>query len=220
MTDNWADAALRAAADGVAGPEGIEAAGAVTTVTRFKVLPDGGELVYGEHIVEVGDRGVPEHLLYRHSGDAHRPALEVAIEVVDGIPVITRVTVFADPEQGVHIKAKDIKIGTVDLDGSLVYWLSELTYRRAVAPFPDGRRPWYRYSQVPADERRAAMRTIAAARQPLRRRLTDELLAQVAEAHRVALPPKHETIATVFQTSPRSAQRWIAEARRRGLIDA
>jgi hypothetical protein len=219
MTDNWADKALRAAADEAESPPGIEAAGAAVTRTRFKILPDGGELVYGDTIAEVGDRGIPEHVLYRHSGDAHRPALEVAIDVVDGIPAITRVTVYADPEHGVHIKAKDIKVGTVDLDGQLSYWLTEVTYRRAVAPFPDGRQPWYRYSQVPADERRAAMRTIAAARQPLRRRMTDELLAQVAEMYLAAPPPKHEAIARAFPTSPRSAQRWIAEAKRRGLIN-
>lgn len=64
------------------------------------------------------------------------------------------------------------------------------------------------------------MRTIERARRQLRRRMTDELLMRVAEIHGAATPPKHEAIALAFDTSPRSAQRWIAEAKRRGLIDA
>src|SRR5262249_44078081 len=128
------------------------------TVMKFKVLPDGGQLVYGPNIVAVGDRGIPENVLYQHPGDKDRPALQVQIEVWDGIRVITEVQVSADRDRGVPIRAKDIKISAVDLDGCLAYWLSEVTHRRG--DMRDGRRPWWRYDQVPADERRAAVRTI------------------------------------------------------------
>jgi hypothetical protein len=185
---------------------------------KFKTLPDGGVLIYGPEMAEVGDRGIPTHVLYRHPGDKRRPALEVAIEVRDGIPIITAVRVDAEPDRGVHIRAKDIRIGMVALDSSLTYWLSELTYRRG-AERPDGRRPWWRYDQVPPDERKAAIRTIRRARGQLRRRMTDEMLARIAETYATATPPRHEAIAVVFDVSPRTAQRYIAHARQAGLIN-
>ncbi len=188
------------------------------TMTKFKTLPDGGVLIYGEEMAEVGDRGIPRHVLYRHPGDKRRPALEVAIEVRDGIPVITEVRVRADIDNGVQIRAKDIKIGVVALDNSLTQWLSELTYRRG-AERPDGSRPWWRYDQVPPDERKAAIRTIGRARGQLRRRMTDEMLTRIAETYRTAAPPRHEAIAVAFDVSDRTAQRYIAHARQAGLID-
>jgi hypothetical protein len=205
MSDDWvAEQAAKALKHG----------GINYTKTWYKILPDGGELVFGEELAEVGDRAIPTQVRYRHSGDKDRPALEVAIEVRDGIPVITEVQV-----RGAHIRAKDIRIAGVDLDGALAYWLSEVTFRRSPEVGPDGQRPWFRLSPVPADERKAAMYAIEHARRGLRRRMTDELLQQVAETYQAARPPKWAAIKLAFGTSERSAKRWIAEAKRRGFID-
>jgi hypothetical protein len=200
--------------------EAAEHGGGTAYVTNFKVLPDGGELIFtGNEIEEVGDRGIPKRVLYRHSGDKDRPGLEVAIEVQNGIPAITRVTVTADSERGVRIRTKDIRIADYDLEGRLAYWLSEVTHRRATEALPDGRRPWWRYSQVPAEERKDAIRNVEQARRGLRRGMTDELLMRVAEVYRAADPPRRKAIELAFDTSERSAARWIAEAKRRGFID-
>jgi hypothetical protein len=210
MTDDWFDEFVDKATDH---------GGGTAYVMHSKVLPDGGELVYGREIAEVGDRGIPKQVLYRHSGDKDRPALEVTIEVQKGIPAVTQVIVSADSERGVRIRTKDIRIADYDLEGRLAYWLSEVTFRRAPEALPDGRRPWWRYSQVPAEERKEAMRTIEHARRGLRRKMTDDLLMRVAEVHRAATPPRRKAVEVAFDTSERSAARWIAEAKRRGFLD-
>jgi hypothetical protein len=47
-----------------------------------RVLPDGGELVYDwARVVPVGDRGIPETVLYRHFGESNQPAYEIRLEV-------------------------------------------------------------------------------------------------------------------------------------------
>jgi hypothetical protein len=182
------------------------------SVTRFKTLPDGGRLVYSPNVVEVGDRGLPEYVAYQHPGSRTKPAMEVAIAVRDGIPAVTEVHVLADPDEGVHIRPTDIRVGAVELGSVLDSWLAELTYRRG----PTGR--WYRYDRLSPDERKSAQHTIRQARGKLRRRMTPDLLKQVAELYETAPPPKHEAIRLAFGVNPRTAQKYIERARAAGLL--
>lgn len=182
------------------------------SVTRFKTLPDGGRLVYSPNVVEVGDRGLPEYVTYQHPGSRTRPALEVAIAVRDGIPAVAEVRVIADPDEGVHIRPTDVRVGALELGAVLDGWLAELTYRRG----PTGR--WYRYDRLSPDERKSARHTIGQARGKLRRRMTPELLKQVAELYGTAAPPKHQAIALTFGVNPRTAQKYIERARAEGLL--
>jgi hypothetical protein len=179
------------------------------TVTKFKTLPDGGRLVYSREIEEVGDRGLPKYVRYEHPGDHRRPAMFVDIAMIDGVPMVTEVRVLADIEAGRPIRAKDIRVGAVELGDVLNRWLSELAYRRS----PTG---WWRYDRIPPDERRSAMTTIGSAR---RRKMTPDVLKEVAELYRTAPMPRHEAIAAAFDVDPRTAQRYIQKARQAGLID-
>ena len=183
------------------------------------VLPDGGELVYDgrERIVEVGDRGIPEAVTYRHSGNTTRPACEVRIEVWDGVPVVAEVNLAARREEGAFIRAKDIKLGpAINLDGLIAGWLAEVAYRPA--PARPGRRGWERGWPGSATDRQATMRTIERARRQTRRRLTKGQLRTVAETYKAANPPKHEAVALAFDVSDRTAQRYIEKAREAGLL--
>jgi hypothetical protein len=182
-----------------------------------RVLPDGGELVYDwARVVPVGDRGIPETVLYRHSGNSNQPAYEIRLEVWDGVPVIAEVKVTAKREQGVHIRAKDIKLAAVDLDSSIAYWLSEVAYQPE--PTRPGRRRWKKGYPVSAAERRDATRAVERARRETRRKMTNEHLRRVAETYKAASPAKHEAVARAFDVSPRTAQRYIEKARDAGLL--
>jgi hypothetical protein len=182
------------------------------SVTRFKTLPDGGRLVYSPDVVDVGDRGLPKYVAYQHPGSRTKPAMEVSIAVHDGIPIVTGVHVVADPDEGVHIRPTDIRVGAVELGSVLDSWLAELAYRRG----PTGR--WYRYNRLAPDERKSAQHTIRQARGKLRRRMTPDLLKQVAELYDIAPPPKHQAIALTFGVNPRTAQKYIERARAAGLL--
>jgi hypothetical protein len=184
--------------------------GTVRMVTQ-KVLPDGGQLIYSPTYAEVGDRGVPEQVIYRRQADKHLPALMVVMEIWDGVPEVVDVRISADRDRRIPLRAKDIRIGTLDLATAVNYWLAEVAVRRD----PD-RGVWVHPVEVPAAQRRAAAADIGRVR---RRRLTDDLLTKVAVTYRAAGVPKHEAIARAFDVSGRTAQRWIAEAKARGLID-
>ena len=165
--------------------------------TTTRVLPDGSELTYDwTRIVPVGDRGIPDTVLYRHPGDENQPSYEIRIEVWDGIPVVAQIAVTAKRDQGVHIRAKDVKLGAVDLDASVAYWLSEVTYQADDSR--PGRRGWKKGYPVSVTERRAAMRAVERAQRETRRKMTDEHLRLVAQTFNTASPPKHEAVARAF----------------------
>ncbi len=181
------------------------------------ILLDGGDLTYDwTHVVPVGDRGIPKTVVYRHPGDTKRPACEVRIEVWDGVPVVAEVNLAARREDGVLIRAKDIKLGPASLDDLVADWLAEVAHRHE--PAPPGRRRWSKGYPGSAAERQAARQTIERARRQTRRRLTIGQLRTVAETYAAANPPKHEAVARAFIVSPRTAQRYIEKAREAGLL--
>lgn len=188
----------------------ISMAGTMTTL----VLPDGGELTWdGTRIVPVGDRGLPETVMYRHSGDAKRPGLTLRIDVIDGVPRITETT-FTASAAGGQIRAKELKWGAVNLDRSVSYWLTELAYQPG-----DDEHDWVKRYPVSAAERRAAAQEVERGRRPTRqRKATPQLLRQIAAAYKAAPTPKHEHVAKTFGMSPRNAQRYIDKAREAKLL--
>ncbi|MGE5693991.1 MAG: hypothetical protein ACM4D3_01800 [Candidatus Sericytochromatia bacterium] len=186
------------------------AAGGIGRVISSKILADGSELVFSGEFVEVGDRGLPRQVIYRRPADKRLPAVEIVMEVWDGVPEVVDVRVSADRERRVALRVKDIRIGTLDLAALVPYWLAEVAVRR-----DPQRGVWLHPVQVSAAERRAAANTIDRAR---RRRLSNELLEKVAVTYRAASVPKHEAVAWAFDVSERTAQRYIAAAKRKGLI--
>jgi hypothetical protein len=180
-------------------------------MVSHKVLPDGGELVSSPGYAEVGDRGIPEQVIYRRAADKRLPALMVVMEVWGGVPEVVDIRISADRDQRVPLRVKDIRIGHLDLSTAVPYWLAEVAVRRD----PD-RGVWVHPVEVPPAQRRAAAADIGRVR---RRRLTDDLLTKVAVTYRAAGTPKHEAIARAFDVSGRTALRWVAEAKARGLID-
>jgi hypothetical protein len=182
------------------------------------VLADGGELTYdATRIVEVGDRGVPEWVVYRRSVGEDGPAYELRIEVLDGIPVLKDVRVTARP--GGQVRVKDVKLGIApDLDAVITYWLREVTYERGdTAGHPEA--DWVQRFPVSDTERRAATKAVEHARRRARRKISDNLLRKTAQAYEAATEPfKHKAVAKTFDVSDRTAQRYIEKARDAGFL--
>src|SRR5277367_3836752 len=168
------------------------------------LLRDGGELVWdGTRITAVGDRGLPETVLYRHSGDKKQPGLQIRIEVRKGIPVIAEITFTAPPDSTTGVRG--VKLGARNIDQSVGYWLTEVTYQRSDEEGID----WEKHLRVDATERRAVARAVERATRQTRRRMSDEDLRRVAETYQAADPPKHMAIAKAFTVTERTAQRYI-----------
>ncbi|WP_156737743.1 hypothetical protein [Mycobacterium sp. E735] len=179
-------------------------------------LPDGGELEESmrAQIVPVGDHGVPSPVVYRHGGGEGQPALELTLEVWNGVPVCTSLSMTAKPDNNVHIRAKDIKLVATQLENSIEYWMSFLAYVRE--PAKPGRRGWKREHSPSA--RRAALGTVRTARREIRRKMTDDLLRNVASTYKAVTSARTEAVARAFNVSHRTAQRYIEKAREAGLL--
>jgi hypothetical protein len=163
----------------------------------------------------VGDRGLPSPVVYRHSGGKGQPALEVTLEVWNGVPVCTGVRMTAKPDDKIHIRAKDIKLVATQLENSIEYWMSYLAYE-PVEPATPGRRQWQRRHSPSA--RSAALKTVRSARKEIRRTVTDDLLRQTADTYNAVSSARTEAVARAFGVSPRTAQRYIEKAREAGLL--
>jgi hypothetical protein len=181
------------------------------------VLPDGGELEESMRadIEPVGDHGLPSPVVYRHPGGKGQPGLELTLEVWNGVPICAGVRITAKPDDKVHIRAKDIKLVATQLENSIEYWMSYLAYEPDDHAKP-GRRAWKRTHSLSA--RRAAVKTVRSARKEVRRKMTDDLLQKVADTHNKVPTARIEAVARAFGVSHRTAQRYIENARKAGLL--
>lgn len=179
-------------------------------------LPDGGCLweARGFKIELVGDRGIPSPVIYQHPGGETSPGYELRFEVWNGIPVCTEVRVTAQQDHSAHVRALDVKNVARRIEDSLHEWLSFLAYTPTYNE--GGRRGWKR-AVADRDTARAAKKLIEAARS--RRKITPELLDQVAATHRAATGAKTEAVATAFGVSIRTAWRYVEKAREEGFLD-
>lgn len=182
------------------------------------VLPDGGELEEPDdaEICAVGDHGLPSPVIYRHPGSKDQPALQLRLEIWNGVPVCAEVTLAAKQHDQIHVRAKDLKLVASQLENIIEYWMSYLAYMPAAAR--PGRRGWVRSSPQPLLQRKAAITSVRAARKEIRRKMTDELLQKVADTHNSAAGARIEAVARAFGVSPRTAQRYIEKARDAGLL--
>jgi hypothetical protein len=172
-------------------------------------LEDGGTLSTTDDMQSVGEHGIPSKMTYRHEGGENQPALEMTIEVRGGAPVCTEVRLTAN--QVGHVRVKDVIL----LASFLESRVEDLAVIAAWEPTTRGS-----WSQtLPDSDYQAKVRTVRSARQAARRKLTPERLAKVAEVYRVTEGSKLDAIRTEFSVSERTAARYVAEARKQGLLD-
>jgi len=168
---------------------------------RYKT-PDGGDVEPTKaRVVPMGDGGAFEELTYRRGG------VEVVFEVRERVPVCTKVLLTPDPETGEPVRAKDL--AAIRLDD-----LREDVYA-AAGVFEGGPTLWAHV--INPDSLHRDRRKVREAAK--RRKITPEFLQQVAETHAAASGSKVAAVADAFGVDKRTAHRYIAAARAKGLIE-
>lgn len=159
----------------------------------------------------VGDRAVPKKIeVHFLGGDENpQPALDFTIEIQDGVPVCTSLTVF-QREGGRGVNQSDLR------DVRLLDWMEEIVTGASRKGWiaPDGSLGML-ITTDPEDARQARKVTREMQRGG-RRKIDEKHLRRVAEVY-----GEHEdvdAVALAFGTSYRSAARWVQKARQEGLL--
>ena len=185
-------------------------------------LADGGRVIRptgptGE-VVAIGDRGgVPRHIRYEHPGDGTHPGVEIGIEVVEGVPWVTFVALLGEPGAR-RVKAADVKAVAGRLEDLVESALSTASYEQ-----PKGKSSWLAIrslSKPNAEAETMALPEIRRARKRANRKVTSELLQQVADVYRKGDPAPTEAVRRAFGCSHRTAARYVQLARDAGLLSS
>jgi len=194
-----------------------------------------------ESFVQVGDRAVPQRIDAVFEGTADKgPSLHMTIEMRRGAPHCTELTIKAHPEgrevRGVDYRAVQLEkwvdeitaLASMDVvtadDGSTVFSRSINRALAGAAPGEVVNATLTEMARYHADEGgeqefAQASKTIKEARSGSRRRLTDELLKQVAEIYRANLNDRPgEAVQAAYWVCPRQAARYIRAARDKGFL--
>jgi hypothetical protein len=155
--------------------------------------------------VQVGDRFVPPRI-FVHSRIANVPDLKMKIEVREGIPVVTEVTLQARPD-GPEVRRRHLD--ALALDDLLEQIVAACSVKDADGT---GR------TLIPDMDRGAALRNVRGARSG-RTRISQERLLKAAEIYREHVDGRPtEAIARAFGVSHRTAARYVQHARKSGLL--
>lgn len=191
--------------------------------------------------VAVGDRAVPQRIDLTLAGaPGKQPSLKMTIEIRRGAPHCTELTIKADPA-GREVRTADVRavrleqwvdavaaLASVDVvtadDGSTVFVRSINRAVRGAAPGDIVNSSLSEFSRMVHDEGgeqeiAEALTSIKDARSGSRRRLTDDLLMQVAGIYRANLMDRPgEAVQRAYWLSPRQAARYIRAARDKGFL--
>jgi hypothetical protein len=162
-----------------------------------------------EDFVSVGDRWVPRRITVQ-SALPDQPDLTMTIEVRQGIPVYTLLTVQARPD-GPDIRRKDLDLPLDD-------WLERIvTVCSLIAPELDASGHPKSLVKKPSD-RSAAMTNVRRARSG-RPRISSERLQTVAQTYREHIADRPtDAVSRAFGVSHRTAARYVQQARVAGLL--
>lgn len=151
--------------------------------------------------VPVANRRVPRNIVVTIDGALKQPDYVMKIEVRQGIPQWTEVTLRARPG-GADVRDKDLKALRLD------DWLQQIV---AMVSTTGGLKPQEDHTAL--DDIGLAMKG--------RPRISREHLEQVAEIYREHIDGRPtDAVATAFGRDPRTAGRYIRMARDAGLLPA
>jgi hypothetical protein len=173
-------------------------------------LPDGSHVEATDPaIVPMGDVFAHRQLTYtRHGGENH-PACKIVFEVRNAVPVCASIQ-LGSSEGGSHVRAKDLTAIKLDNLRDDIYAAAGVFLRNPEGGFVHKIGP----GAFREDRKRVERAT-------QRRRMTPEFLSRVAEIHNNAPSGgRLEAVRTAFTPTPseRTALRYVAEARKAGLI--
>jgi transposase len=160
--------------------------------------------------VEVGDRLIPERISVTVLGGPSTPDFSMRIEVRQGIPVCTEMTLTARPD-GPEVRDKDLKYLRLD------DWLEQIVALASMkfsGSSPGGVTNWAK----PVDDV-TALRDIRRIRPGRPRKMTRERLQRIADVYRQHVDGRPtDAVAKAFGVSPRTAARHVGQARDAGLL--
>lgn len=175
-------------------------------------LADGGLVKFRGKVRSVGDRGgLPQFIRYEHPGSDRQPAVEVGVEVVDGVPWCTSVGLT-----GARVRVSDVKT----IAGCLEDLIESALVAAAFVRDDKGTGFVRTRSSTRPDTRQQALPDIRRARKRSNRRVTDnnDLLREVAEIYRNGGSTPTDAVRRAFGCSQRTAGRYVNLAREAGLL--
>jgi hypothetical protein len=176
-------------------------------------LDDGGWVeIEDAELMPLGNKHAHRCIVYRHDGDADRPAARITFELVGGVPVCTSFGMWSPEGSQTPIRERD-------LSASKLNRLRDAAFAATGVFTPNPHGGWMR-PIGPRSAARDRAQVKRAATPPYK--LTREFLEKVAEIHN-ATPPggRLEAVSAAFPPTrhPRTVLRWVAAARKAGLID-
>jgi hypothetical protein len=165
--------------------------------------------------VRIGDRLVPRLIYVDFPGADGQPRLTMTIDSSSGVPRCTDLRIES-VEGGREVRTKDLRAVEVD---NWIETIVPLTTAQVVSEGDGGQVNAVRF--VPDSDSadfKAARATLRQARRVGRRKVNDDLLRRVAEVYKGEELRPAEAVQLAFGVAARTAFRYIAEARNRGLL--
>lgn len=175
-----------------------------------------GEARMSGGLVVVGDRVVPRFIEVTFPGGTHapEPACSFTIEVVDGVPLCTRLELSRRPEVS-RSEVRGDALRRVQLDS----WIEDIV---AAASARVVATDAHNIVMDRASSREANRRARSDVRRMMargRRKITDDHLQKVAAVYTQHQNDKPaQAVQEAFGASERTAFRWIAAAREAGVL--
>jgi hypothetical protein len=166
--------------------------------------------------IEVGDHLVPEQINVTFPGSEGQPQLELTIDSSSGVSRCTK-ALLSGPEVRTH-DFREVNLETwIELIVPL--FMDEIVERGTANGGRAQVKAVIRRADMDAGYTKAAKKELQKARRAARRKVTPELLKRVAATYRSDEARPARAVQTAFMVSPRTAYRYISEARRLGLLE-
>lgn len=180
--------------------------------THIFQLADGGRIEYRGRIIPVGDRGgLPQYIRYEHPGAPAQPAVELGLEVVDGVPWCVYSALSGQPG-GSRVKATDLRGAADTLEDLIEKVLAAIAFEK-------NKGGWKReMSTARAGTSKLVMPEIRRARRRTNHTVTRDLLTRVADVYRATDSAPTDAVAKAFGVSRRTAGRYVQLARDAELL--
>jgi hypothetical protein len=162
--------------------------------------------------VVVGERWIPRRIDVTMPSRGGLPALSMVIEVRRGFPQCTSIHVDAAPD-GTEVRTTDVRAVRIE------EWVEQVTATAAQTILGTNVAGGIRLVDLHPVKIKSATREIRAARRAGRRRITDELLREVASVYRQnELDRPTRAVGLALGLEPKTAQRYVQRARTAGFL--
>jgi len=164
--------------------------------------------------MRIGDRMVPQSVYVNFPGVDGQPRLTMTIDSSSGVPRCTDLRIES-VEGGREVRTKDLRAVEVD---NWIEAIVPLAMAQVVSEGPGGTNSVVRVPDSNSADFKAAKATLTRARRIGRRKVNDDLYRRVAEVYKSEDLRPAEAVRLAFGVADRTAFRYIAEARKRGLL--